>query len=1196
MKEKIAGIARGIIEYELPRIRLSKDRIVASVEIGRRVSGRVIVSNDAEKSMKGIVCSDNRIMEPVTNQFVGISNTVEYVIHAESLESLASYDGVLAVITDCGETEIPYHIDVVAPTLSVGTQVVSSPEQFALFARDNRREALKLYTDAGFRSFLAFHEPKSLFLYDFLKMSASAERAMEEFLVATGRKIPVSVSAAVSKISYEDVRDSAFSDQLTLRMDNPGYVNLQVSSSAEFLLVEHGVVTSEQFAGGTYDIRYVVIPEKMSRGNNYATLTVEAQNQTITIPVFCRKTQEKTAEQVRRTAQAHLSVDLMNNAIAYHMNQIPVGRYVTEAESLLARFRDVAGELPVEARLYRVHLDRLSGRESPANAKLREISEDDLKGASADARAAYVYLRAERSTTDRVSALEQLYSICNDAPKKVIPALLLMQLDDRYGKNGKLRLDELRGIYDNDNPSPLLFLAAARTLNEEPQLLHEIGEFELQTIAFAVRRRFLRKEVAVQFSTLAEGVKEFRPLYYTVLAGIYEQFQLREALTAICAMLIRGHCREPRYAVWFERGVEAEIRVAELYEYYIYTGKSDVEEALDDNVFTYFTYNSKLNDRKLSFLYANIVRHKESRPAIYESFLPKIREYTMDRLKENRNDDFLAILYNDCLASSDYRDRVLQKLEKIAFRVEIECTAPNIHYVVVAHPELEEETVIALASGHAQADIYTDGAVIAFMDANRNRFLSGIPYRMHRLMYCAKDLPEAYERFPADSSMILLHLASAAQSETRFDADSVELRKKACRALDLRERFRGELLRTLVLYYYDNFRDEQLEELLGRLDFSAIPAPQRGRMIGLLILRGQTAQVMSLLERYGFEDVEPRLLERLVAALPKEQLETPTPLLTDMMYELFVRGRRSERVLTYLVNHFQAGTQTLYHVWQEVAALEVRADSLAERLLAQILFTEASFPYGDELIRSYDRPGSERTLIRAYVTYMSYRYLTADIPLGETTVSIIRRSAYREDNDVCVLALLKQYAMKETLTKEEQDFAEYWLIRMEAKGKVLPAFLNFAKVMTLPESLEDKFLIEYRTNPKHHVTLDYSYRGSGKRVRYEFPMRDICYGIFVKDLILFDGETVDYVISDESDREGEETIISERATLVGSDKHTGNRGSRFAQINEIIRAQQERDADRAMDLLNRYIRNEFAISQLFHTAEEQRAAEAEVKS
>ena len=127
MKDKIAGIARGRIEYELPRISLSKDRIVASVEIGRRLSGRVSISNDAEKSMKGLVCSDNRMVEPVTNQFVGVSNNIEYVIHAESLESLTTVDGALTFITDCGEIELPYHIDVVAPTMPLGAEKIETP-------------------------------------------------------------------------------------------------------------------------------------------------------------------------------------------------------------------------------------------------------------------------------------------------------------------------------------------------------------------------------------------------------------------------------------------------------------------------------------------------------------------------------------------------------------------------------------------------------------------------------------------------------------------------------------------------------------------------------------------------------------------------------------------------------------------------------------------------------------------------------------------------------------------------------------------------------------------------------------------------------------------------------------------------------------------------------------------------------------
>ena len=83
MKEKIGKISRGIIEYELPRIILSKEKLVLSAEMWRRQTGRIGITNSSGVSMKGIVCSDNRIFEITTPQFVGVNNTVEYVIRGD---------------------------------------------------------------------------------------------------------------------------------------------------------------------------------------------------------------------------------------------------------------------------------------------------------------------------------------------------------------------------------------------------------------------------------------------------------------------------------------------------------------------------------------------------------------------------------------------------------------------------------------------------------------------------------------------------------------------------------------------------------------------------------------------------------------------------------------------------------------------------------------------------------------------------------------------------------------------------------------------------------------------------------------------------------------------------------------------------------------------------------------------------------
>ena len=195
----------------------------------------------------------------------------------------------------------------------------------------------------------------------------------------------------------------------------------------------------------------------------------------------------------------------------------------------------------------------------------------------------------------------------------------------------------------------------------------------------------------------------------------------------------------------------------------------------------------------------------------------------------------------------------------------------------------------------------------------------------------------------------------------------------------------------------------------------------------------------------------------------------------------------------------------------------------------------------------------------------------------------MKKDTNLDEYDICILALLKLCAEAEDLSTEDRDFAEYWLTRMESRGKVLPEFLRLCKYFALPESLEDKRLIEYRTNPKHRVTLHYSYRVAGKRQQRDVPMRDICYGIFVKELVLFYGETIEYIITDES---AEENVISEKTTLVGTLDKNNESTSRFSQINRIIASEKEGDREKALDLLDRYIKDEYAISQLFREISE----------
>ena len=69
MKEKIELLAGGEIEYELHLLRLSVELIDFSVEAGKHYEGNVSISNSANRIMKGIVFSSERLLTLSLSEF-----------------------------------------------------------------------------------------------------------------------------------------------------------------------------------------------------------------------------------------------------------------------------------------------------------------------------------------------------------------------------------------------------------------------------------------------------------------------------------------------------------------------------------------------------------------------------------------------------------------------------------------------------------------------------------------------------------------------------------------------------------------------------------------------------------------------------------------------------------------------------------------------------------------------------------------------------------------------------------------------------------------------------------------------------------------------------------------------------------------------------------------------------------------------
>ena len=146
-----------------------------------------------------------------------------------------------------------------------------------------------------------------------------------------------------------------------------------------------------------------------------------------------------------------------------------------------------------------------------------------------------------------------------------------------------------------------MYYEAIFTYIEEPYLLRELGNFELQVLNFGIKNQIVSRELMNQYTYLAGKRKTFHPLIYKGLVNLYRESKSNAVLSAICSMLIKGFKRKKKYFYWFDLGVKEQLRITELYEYYIYTADDGLTEPLAEPALLYFIYNSSLNDQKKHF-------------------------------------------------------------------------------------------------------------------------------------------------------------------------------------------------------------------------------------------------------------------------------------------------------------------------------------------------------------------------------------------------------------------------------------------------------------------------------------------------------------------------------------------------------------------------------------------------------------------
>lgn len=152
-------------------------------------------------------------------------------------------------------------------------------------------------------------------MYDALMLGRNKQVAAEEYQVATGRKEPAAFRAEEDHIDIANViSDGEFS--VHLRLEAPGYLEIEVSCEDHFIIYDRKVISTEEFTNGVYEFKFMVISDRLHNGRNISAITFQTSEQTVEVPVIINNrirvmvSDVNPRERIFRLEQAFLQLHL----------------------------------------------------------------------------------------------------------------------------------------------------------------------------------------------------------------------------------------------------------------------------------------------------------------------------------------------------------------------------------------------------------------------------------------------------------------------------------------------------------------------------------------------------------------------------------------------------------------------------------------------------------------------------------------------------------------------------------------------------------------------------------------------------------------------------------------------------------------------------------------------------------------------
>lgn len=1177
MKSKIEQYAKGDFYIEYPEVRFSKSYLQLKIEAGSTYTGSIEVTSENDVPMKMMVYDDAYLLCLEEHSLVGKKGEISFSFDGTGKKRGSVYEGIIHVIGNGMEKDIPYNIEIVAPFIDVNGVALEDLMKFSALAESDWGKALSIfYSDEFVRTMLS-GQPEYMTVYYSLKDSLNRNLALEEFLVYIHKKRALTLQVEHNRFqfSYPKMREE---HELVLHKNTWGYCSMKVKSDVKFITIHKERVCSLDFAGDTSVVSYTLDPEFMDENETQTGhIILENTYQTIMVEIVIKKPEDASRILNHKSHERRLKklevAALTHNYLDYRIGLLSLEQFIEKTRrslNTLLAYEPGAGVY----KLGLLHMSILAGREENAREEIRRM-EADMDKAMEGRRehCYYLYLKALLSGEVRqvVGACEAIEEALSKEEDKLFYFWLLIYLDERYQKDKQWMFSQIEGLVLGGYDSPVLAIEICDLINAEPLLLRKLSEVELAAVRFGLKNHYLSSEAQEEFLQLAEREKEFRPQVFELLRMIYEVSQKPEIIRIMCSLLLKGGRTEHRYYPYYLAGIKCGYKLVGIQEHYLRSMDKSQYDLMPDSVLRYFNYKSSLSDSEYAYLYANVVVNKRQYLGQYEEYLPNMEAFMEGQIIKGAMSDDLSILYSEFLKPQAVKPAFASSLSKVIFKRKLTVANENITAVVVSHREAAREVFYPVVNHVAYLDMITESAVVALVDRDQNRFVSTIPYKLQKLVN-EEEYMDILAQYAADDYRYVLYSYDALGAYDAKKAKEVNVARDLLGFKEISEETKQQAIYGIVKYYHEHLDTDILRSYLTRVDMDYVDPKEGTEFINYLLECDYYEKAYEAVKRFGFQGVETGGLIRLVERLKEYSQYASEEELIAVAVHLYRAGQETPNILAYLVDYYQSGVKEMIKLWKRASKRLARLELLEENIICQTLYTEQ---WQDEVFRVFAEYADKKRrgmIMKAFFKRACFAYMVEEVELSDTFFDALYRQIAAEglSDDMLFAAQLLYYSRKVKLDSDEVGWVKQQLEYFVKRGILLPFFRSFKKYVKLPKDL---FLMTYVvTRDKAGKQLAFRY---GIQTGVDKPecnkkarMMEVLPGYYMKEFVLFHGENLLYEM-DADNAESTRVYESEAMKAKGEAEEYENR---FEMLNSMLFNQEIGENQALINKIDKYLK------------------------